>query len=260
MLGMDPTAAYACVAECLKAELRLFGSSSPGAQVLQRPGVLASIAPVAKQRSLFNGVYYQRPEDLLEAYDFFARTYRSRGVQAWTVWVHPGDSATAQALAERGHKLDSQPLAMAALLADLELAEPGDLRWSKTGDFAVVAALNDAAYGFPPPAFIAALAQAREPRWHAYVAHLDQRAVASVLVHHGSDANAGVTGVATLPEARGTGIASRLLSVALRDAQAQGMLSTSLQASPKGRSVYARMGYQDVGTMQMWELRETSVS
>jgi hypothetical protein len=51
------------------------------------------------------------------------------------------------------------------------------------------------------------------------------------------------------------GIATRLLAVALEQARGRGMTTTSLQASGKGKPVYARLGYRDLGPMTMWERR-----
>ena len=52
---------------------------------------------------------------------------------------------------------------------------------------------------------------------------------------------------ATLPEARGRGLATALMRQALLDAGERGCVTTSLQATAMGRPVYARMGYRDLG-------------
>jgi GNAT superfamily N-acetyltransferase len=75
------------------------------------------------------------------------------------------------------------------------------------------------------------------------------------MTYESSDGDCGVSAVATLPEARGGRIASRLLSVALRAAQARGARTTSLQATSKGAPVYTALGYRDLGRMSMWEHR-----
>lgn len=45
------------------------------------------------------------------------------------------------------------------------------------------------------------------------------------------------------------------MTQALRDARARGCTTTTLEASPAGRPVYERMGYQRLGTVEMWEHR-----
>ena len=51
-------------------------------------------------------------------------------------------------------------------------------------------------------------------------------------------------------------VASRLLAHALRQAQADGLETTTLQASKLGAPVYERLGYRDFGAAQMWERRK----
>ena len=69
------------------------------------------------------------------------------------------------------------------------------------------------------------------------------------------ESDAIVIWVATLPEARGRKIASRLLAHALRQARGDGLETTTLQASKLGAPVYERLGYRDFGAAQMWERR-----
>lgn len=64
-----------------------------------------------------------------------------------------------------------------------------------------------------------------------------------------------VTGVATPPEHRGRGIASWLLLRALAAARTAGALTASLQATMAGAPIYERLGFRDLGFVEMWELR-----
>lgn len=246
---------YARVRASLVQECVLFGSASPGARLLRAPGVLASIVPATPDRSMFNWVVYEHREALLEQYQGFASAYEEAGVRAWTVWVDPDDNIMPPALTLHGHKLDSQPVAMAAAMDELILPPPDDLDWRPIYDLRLVAQINDQAYGFPPPAFEAALQQWPDQAWYAYLAYLQGEAVGTVMIYQGENGDCGVTGVATLPQARGHGIATRLLAVALRESQARGATTTTLQASPLGASVYAALGYRNLGVMGMWERR-----
>ena len=144
---------------------------------------------------------------------------------------------------------------MAAEIAGLSLPSVGDLSWTETDDIPTIAAINDAAYGFPPPAFAAALSRCLDPSWHAYLALDGGRPVGCVMAYESLDGDCGVSAVATLPEARGSGAASRLLAVALLQAAGRGAVTTTLQATSKGAPLYARLGYRDLGAMCMWERR-----
>jgi len=43
---------------------------------------------------------------------------------------------------------------------------------------------------------------------------------------------------------------------ALLDARERGCTTTSLQATKMGQPVYDRLGYRDLGPIQMWERRQ----
>ena len=74
-----------------------------------------------------------------------------------------------------------------------------------------------------------------------------------VVVDH--EANADVQMVAVVPEARGGGLAGKLLAHALADAAERGIETSTLVATKLGRPVYERLGYRDFGVLQMWERR-----
>jgi GNAT superfamily N-acetyltransferase len=246
---------YQRVRGLLRAETALFGSSADGASLLRFPGVVASLNPAAPDRSIFNWVIADHPHELFAVYDELAHRYAEAGVRAWTIWSDENDGVTAEWVTARGHTLDAKPRAMAADIAALSLPEIGDLSWRVTTEMSVVAAINDAAYGFPPPAFRAALVRKTDSRWRAYVASQGDTPIGCVMSYESDDGNCGVSGVATLPAARGTGTASRLLAVAITEASRRGAHTTTLQATSKGAPVYARLGYRDLGAMIMWEHR-----
>lgn len=246
---------YQRVRRLLVAEAELFGASAPRARVFRREGVTASVNPHAPDRSIFNWIVPEGTALLLSAYPELARAYDEGGVRAFTVWVDPGDEELERELASRGHLLDGRPTAMGAELEGLALPDPGDLDVRETRDAALVSGINDAAYGFPPPAFRAAFVRFPDERWRGYLAFSEGRPVACALTYESADGDCGVSGVATLPEARGKGMASRLLAVALREARARGATTTTLQATSKGAPVYTALGYRALGRMSMWEHR-----
>jgi predicted acetyltransferase len=61
--------------------------------------------------------------------------------------------------------------------------------------------------------------------------------------------------VAVVPEARGHGIAGKLLAHALADAAERGLETSTLVATNLGRPVYERLGYRQFGALEMWERR-----
>ena len=65
-----------------------------------------------------------------------------------------------------------------------------------------------------------------------------------------------MTLVATLPEARGRGLAGALMAHALVDAGERGLRTSTLVATKMGRPVYERLGYRGLGALEMWERRE----
>jgi GNAT superfamily N-acetyltransferase len=70
----------------------------------------------------------------------------------------------------------------------------------------------------------------------------------------------GIYWVGTLPEARGAGLATGLMRQALLDGRERGCTTTSLQATAMGRPVYRRLGYRELGVIEMWERRRAAAS
>jgi GNAT superfamily N-acetyltransferase len=239
--------------EGVRAEVEAFGGAAPGSRLIRRPGLLASVVPASPQRSLFNSVWYEDPDALAKGIEALAAAYEASGVAAWTVWVPDEDRATARLLAARGHAMDAAPRAMAMELAALPAVpdapagiEPGP------GDPASAAALNDRAYGLERDGFRAGLAGETAIHWHgAFAGAVPVCCVGTIAV--GDDCC--VTGVATPPEHRGRGIASWLLSRALAEARRGGARTASLQATKVGTPIYERLGFVDLGFVEMWEMR-----
>jgi GNAT superfamily N-acetyltransferase len=234
-------------------EVEAFGSAGPDSLLIRRRGLLASVVPASPQRSLFNSVVHDDPAALAGEIDALAEVYDSHRVRAWTVWVPDEDRESARLLAERGHVMDAAPRAMAMELAELtaeaaapEGVEPGPV------EPAVAAELNDRAYGYDENGFRAALAGETAIRWHG--AHADGEPVCCVGTIEIDD-DCCITGVATPPEHRGRGIASWLMRRALAAARDRGSSTASLQATKAGAPIYERLGFVDLGFIEMWELR-----
>jgi GNAT superfamily N-acetyltransferase len=236
---------------------RLLGGASPEARVVELGSVLAAVVPAAPDRSVVNSVVYDSAQDLERALTQLAEIYEAAGVRAWTVWVPHEDTDAAGRLEQHGHVLDADPEAMAMELDTLEARRPVDLDLDPDPDpdLGTVARLNDSAYTVGGNAFERSLRNA--PSLHCYVARVDGRP-ACCATGHDHDGDFSVTLVATLPEARGRGLAGSLITYALHDARERGCTTTSLQATKMGQPVYSRLGYRELGPVQMWERREAA--
>ena len=239
--------------EGVRDEVEAFGSAAPDSLLIRRERLLAAVVPAAPQRSIFNSVHYDDPAALAAELDGLESAYGSHGVRAWTVWVPDEDRETARLLGGRGHSLDAAPRAMAMELADLG-AHPPAPAGVEMGPVtpATCAELNDRAYGYGEDGFRAGLAGETAIRWHgAFEGEAPVGCVGAIAV--GDDCC--VTGVATPPEHRGRGIASWLMARVLAEARDEGMATASLQASKAGAPLYERIGFRDLGFVEMWELR-----
>lgn len=228
--------------------------AADGASLYRRDGIIAEIFPAVPERSVFNSVFYGEPAALIGCLDEVAAAYEDAGVRAWTVWAPEADAEAAAALEAAGHKLDAKPHDMAAALSEVREPEPeAEESIREDYDLATMARLNEVAYGYPPGEF-GPVEQAPMSDLRVYFADLDGEAVSTLGIWaRGGDAL--VAWVATLPEARGPGISTRLLARALADAREQGLETTTLQATKLGAPVYLRLGYRDFGAMHMWERR-----
>ena len=225
--------------------------ASVGGSALELPGVTAAIVPAMPERSVVNSVVYDDADALERELDAIAAAYDDAGVHAWTVWVHESDERAGDLLAGAGHVLDAHPMGQARELDGVEELPHVDLDLHPDpgpGEFDPVV---EAAYGFL--GFSAAI-PAFPPDAHPYVALVDGRPACCLVVFDCGDDSA-VQLVGTVPDARGRGLAGRLLARALVDARERGRSITTLQATAMGYPVYTRLGYRDYGRTQMWERR-----
>jgi GNAT superfamily N-acetyltransferase len=249
---MDESRLYARMHANLREFCRLLGRASPGARTEELTGVTACVTATAPDRSLMNCVVYEGAPDLAAALPRLQSLYEESGVRAWTVWVPEHDRDTARLLADAGHNLDAAPTAMSLELGDFDGARPEHLDLDPEPTPAKLAELNDRAYQMATPAFASALESL--PGVIIHVARVDGRP-ASCVGSYDHDGDCLITFVATLPEARGRGLAGGLMALALHEARSRGCETSSLQATKMGEPVYARMGYRNLGPIEMWEHR-----
>jgi GNAT superfamily N-acetyltransferase len=227
---------------------RLMGEGAGG--VVARDGVLACLCPPAAHRSFYNGVVYTDGAGLRGALDDLAAAYHGAGIDAWTVWVPEEDRETAGALAAAGHRLDGEPRAMAASLDEIDVGDGArGVDWRPAERLEEVAPIAGPAFG--DTAEVALAASAGLDDGVRFLVAEDAACVGTLDV----DGDCGVYMVATRAEARGRGLATALMRQAVLEARGRGLETTSLQATAMGAPIYARLGYRDLGAIQMWERR-----
>jgi GNAT superfamily N-acetyltransferase len=237
----------------LRTFCRGLAEASAASRLVELDGVTAAVVPAAPDRSIANSVMYDTAAGLESALDRVTREYEEAGVRAWTVWVPQHDREGPALLARAGHKLDGEPTAMAMELDRFERKPAPEVEIDDEPDPRELGRLNDRAYGFDGDQFAYALDR-RPPGMYQYVAIADGVAASCLgAIDHGRDC--GIYFVATAPEARGRGLATELMARALMDARARGCQTTSLQSTRMGQPIYARLGYHDLGQLQLWERR-----
>jgi GNAT superfamily N-acetyltransferase len=173
---------------------------------------------------------------------------------AWAVWLAPWQVEHGVPLLQRhGFELDEPACLMAGWLDELDLRPARELERAPEGSWDELVEVVDAGFGMPDGlSFAPAFAGTAPEQLRAWVARVEGRAVAcAASVTEGEDVWFAL--VATRPEHRGRGLSAELMRTALRSARAEGCSSTSLESSAQARSVYGRLGYRDLGEMQLWE-------
>ena len=235
--------------------LGILGSAAPESRLVDVEGVRGAIVPACPTRSIPNSVSYTDAESLAAGLDEVSAAYGDAGIEAWTVWVPDFDLEAIELLTQAGHFFDGAPAAMTLELAEFEPREDASLVWSDAGNPADLGRINDLAYGLPADTGMAGGLVAPGPELTIYDARVGGE-VACVLgtADHGPDL--GVYFVATDPKHQGSGLAGRLLRVALAAAKARGLRTSSLQSSARGKPVYEALGYVEHFQLHLYEKRE----
>ena len=248
------------VRDGLPHELELFGSSAESSRVDRIGDVIASVVPAAPDRSLMNSIYAVDPADLSDSIEEIEAIYERASVRASLVWLPGEHELGPELLAPRGYVHDGSPRSMALELSDLREPErplPAGVT-VLGGDIREAAAINDRAYGYSEPSWVAALRRPPQVPVSWAVAVWDGEPVGCAAAIPGADGDAQITCVATLPERRGNGLAGRLVHSLLVEARDAGAATGTLQASRAGAPVYERLGFRDVGHLDLWERRTTT--
>jgi hypothetical protein len=235
---------------------RRFGRAARDGAVLERPGAVGCLTPGLGKHSIFNAAAFEPGADVRAVLQDLERVYDDAGVEAWGAWAHESDTEAARAFKDCGLVLDSTPTEMVRAL-DAAFEAPAAVDVGRTDDLGAFDAVNAAAWDLPPGVTTEA-----QPRlldeFNLYVARDERGEPASVVatVHHHGDC--GVTLVGTARAARGRGFATAAMLCALDAAVRAGCTSTTLQASAAGRPIYRRLGYRELGAMQLWEKRRAA--
>lgn len=252
---MDRTEAIDRHRGALMSFARLTGAGAEESRVVERDGVVASVCPAVPFASIVNSVGYRNAGALDASLDDLASTYDEAGIRAWTVWVPEDDREAAELLEAAGHKLDATPTAMVAELSQLPDPDDADLDWDANASPDTVAQINDRAYEAPAGMFAEAIGRFGQiDRLRLYQARVDGE-VACVLATYDNGDDCEIYLVATEAAHRGQGLARRLLHRSLVEARDRGMTISNLQATKLGYPVYARLGYEPICTLEMWERR-----
>jgi ribosomal protein S18 acetylase RimI-like enzyme len=241
--------------DSMRVVFRATPETSEGGHLAELDGVIGSVVPAVPERSVANSVVYQSEDALIAALPELARIYDDAGVIAWTVWTPEHHERARQALAEAGHKLDADPAAMIARLDEVEPPRPEDPEPVDDPTREELGLINDQAYG-TGDAFRRLMGSGPANPRHTYILRDGEQPVASVVsFHHAGDCS--IWWVATVPEARGRGLAQALMRRALHDGRHNGCQLTTLQATKLGQPVYERLGYRAFGSIEMWERRKS---
>jgi GNAT superfamily N-acetyltransferase len=254
---MDDRELHARTLASLRSSYALTANGAAESRLVEFDGVIAAIVPATPDRSVLNGVVYERAEALEAALDEVAAAYKSAGVRAWTVWVPESDARAIEALESAGHVLDASPRAMAMELASLGDPRGPEPEWSGEWDLQAAGQVNDRAYGDPDGLWASAMGELPAGSAHLYLVRTNGDPASMVMVHdHAEDCVFWYA--ATVPEARGRGFVSGLLHRALSDARERGCRTTTTEATAMGRPVYERIGFRDLGALHMYERRATT--
>jgi ribosomal protein S18 acetylase RimI-like enzyme len=229
----------------------LLGGHAGHGETVERDGLVASVVPSAPESPTLNAAVAIDPEAAPEHLDDLQHRYADANVRRWGIWLDGQASLAAQQLARRGMVMTTASPGMGAALDDLGL----DRAETITGaDLTTVGRVNDLAYGNFDGRLERTLTPLPNGVLKGYRADLDGAPAAVALaLHH--DADAGISFVATVPNARRRGLATQVMQQALTDARNRGCDTTTLQATDMGERLYAHLGYRRLTVMELWERR-----
>jgi GNAT superfamily N-acetyltransferase len=230
----------------------LLGEHAGRGTVVQRAGLVASVVPNAPDSPTLNAVVAIEPDEAPRHLEEMRARYEDARVRRWGVWLDGRASLAAQALTQAGMVVTTASPGMAAYIDDVADAHAAGA--PKEADLETVGRVNDLAYGNYDGRLERTLRPLPNGILHGYsVDHGGSAAAVALALHH--DRDCGISFVATVPQARRKGLATKVMRQALHEARENGCTSTTLQATDVGERLYRNLGYRHLCVMQLWELR-----
>lgn len=238
LFELDPDATVLVEEGCL------FGAGSP-----PHP-VISNVAFRADDSVAADGL-------ITRAQDFFSA--RGRG---FSLWIRAGEPEDADLVAAAG----TAGLQMVYAMPEMTLAQRpespslpdgAELRRlsepEQAEDYWAVAAASYTSLGFPLDTFAGYRNHAGllAENVVAYIAYVDDKPV-SIAMTIVSDRVAGIYWVGSVEQARGKGLGWVVTAAATNAGFDLGADIASLQASPMGKPIYERMGYETLFDYQLW--------
>ena len=217
--------------------------------------VVAAVIPAALERAVVNAVLFRTPAELEAAYDEVATAY-ARSARTGPCGCSLRAAKPRPRCSQNAATSSTPTRRRWARRSPSRLAAAGDALedWTADGDLADVVKVNDRSYTFGTDSWGRALDGLALDHVHIYVERRGGEPVACLMIVD-SDGHSEVQMVAVVPEARGAGLAGKLLAHGLADAAERGSQSVTLIATKLGYPVYRRLGFEDVGVFEMWERR-----
>jgi ribosomal protein S18 acetylase RimI-like enzyme len=236
---------YARGIRTLLTSWELYARGAKGAEVIRCPGGSAAVFPNGPERRLYNNAVLERDltsAQRAEAVTAIEAAYAAAEVDRFAAWVHESDKAMHADLERRGYALNESTRAMGLMLDDISVPrveiDRAPAEWEE----------HLRILGLPP----GLLGGIDHSAFHLLVASLDNKNVATAMALDHED-DCGIYNVATLKHARRRGMATALSALHLREALARGCRTASLQATAAAESIYASLGFRDLGRLLEYE-------
>lgn len=216
---------------------------------LHLPGVDAFALP-SYQDAHFQQVLFTDADALAAALPAVTDFYRGQGLPRWRVTLTPGQRDATRVLGAAGYRPDFTVVAMGAALKELPDMAPS-VPVESVEDLNELVEINVQTYGAEWRDILSVWQQPPRLPVRNVVAREHGRALSCGLTVDVEDTT-GVYLVATLPEARGLGLASAVMRGIIVEARKRGCTAMVLQSTPAGIRVYQHLGFRDIGPWEHW--------
>jgi ribosomal protein S18 acetylase RimI-like enzyme len=240
-------------AATLVASWDAYARGALAARVERLPGVSAAVFPSGPEREIYNNALLGRglrPRERAAALARMEHSYAAAAVDRFAAWVHESDQPMVGDLEARGYRLEETTRAMGMGLEELPRIELDVFRpaWI---DYVAYLERSGVAPGV--------LSGASPDEFELVAARQDGHAVATALAFdHAGDC--GIYNVSTLEPHRRRGLGTGVTVQLLHDARTRGCVTDSLQASTMAESLYAALGFRDLGRVLEYVPDRTAVA